>query len=413
MEIPAFSSKTIERAGYRPLTDSVRQFVKTFMHDHQNINLLYHNLHHTEKVADAAKEIAKHYRLNDRDTFIVLTAAWFHDLGYYINIGSHRQAGADKAVEFLRRAGVDDATIMAVRQCILATKIPQKPGNLLEQIVCDADLFYFGTDHFPEQNVLMLREIEATNHVFISPEDWRDCTISLLNNHQYHTEYCRELLTKKKKQHLDRLRKKPKEADASDNPIQMLVQQHLHQQQFGDTRKVSDRERTSQTMFRITSTVSQRLSEQADTKAHILISVNAIIISVILTVMARRMETFSYQSIPIIIFLLINLMTITFSILATRPAVPPGTFNPDDIKTRKVNLLFFGNFYRMGFDEYSKGMFQMLGDRNYLYSSLIKNLYEQGKVLGRKYRRLKVAYNIFMYGIIVSVITFIIANFFL
>ena len=169
-------------------------------------------------------------------------------------------------------------------------------------------------------------------------------------------------------------------------------------------------EKGTETLFRVTSGVSQRLSEQADNKANILISVNSIIMSILLSIVVARLDRYPHLTIPIMLFLGVNLFTITFSILATRPTVPKGVFNRQDVDSRKVNLLFFGNFYRMNFDDYSSGMLKVLGDKQYLYFSFIRNLYEHGVVLGRKYRKLKIAYNIFMYGIIVSVIAFVIAS---
>jgi hypothetical protein len=76
-----------------------------------------------------------------------------------------------------------------------------------------------------------------------------------------------------------------------------------------------------------------------------------------------------------------------------------------------VNLLFFGNFYKMDFEEYKKGMWKVMEDRNFLYGSLIKDIYSQGIVLGRKYKLLRIAYNVFMYGLMISIIAFLIAIF--
>jgi hypothetical protein len=98
-----------------------------------------------------------------------------------------------------------------------------------------------------------------------------------------------------------------------------------------------------------------------------------------------------------------------FCILATRPSLPSGNPSHEDILQKKVNLLFFGNFYKMSFSEYDMGMKQMMNDRDYLYGSLIKDLYSQGRVLGRKYRLLRVGYNVFMFGIVASVLAFVVA----
>jgi hypothetical protein len=95
------------------------------------------------------------------------------------------------------------------------------------------------------------------------------------------------------------------------------------------------------------------------------------------------------------------------SILATRPSIPSGVFTKKDIDEKKVNLLFFGNFYKMNLDDYAAGMRKVMSDSEFLYGTLIKDVYSQGVVLGRKYRLLRLSYNIFMFGLILSVLGFI------
>jgi hypothetical protein len=310
--------------------------------------------------------------------------------------------------------GVDEETTTAVKNCIIATRIPQRPANLLEEIVCDADLYHFGTDDFPFQDKLMRKEAEALNHLHIDKDEWRKGTIMLLENHHYHTKYCKELLNKKKKQNLEKLMKKAGEDLAVVNPIDALVHEyaanghHLGERDSNCQAELPDR--GAVTLFRIASGIGQRLNEQADTKAHILISVNSIIISVFIGVVLRKNEVHSYLTLAVVMFLIVNLLTIIFSILATRPSLPDGFFCNADVDARKTNLLFFGNFYKMHFDDYAKSMFQVIGDKNNLYFTLIRNLYDQGIVLGQKYRLLKIAYNVFMFGIVVSVIAFFIAS---
>jgi hypothetical protein len=147
----------------------------------------------------------------------------------------------------------------------------------------------------------------------------------------------------------------------------------------------------------------------ADRKANILISVNSIIISVILSVLVRRLEVDTYLIIPTVMFLVSSVTTIVLAILATRPKISQGVFNREDIMNHKTNLLFFGNFYKASFEEYEWGMSQLMRDPDYLYGTLIKDIHQLGVVLGRKYKLLRIAYNVFMVGIIVSVVSFAIA----
>ena len=140
-----------------------------------------------------------------------------------------------------------------------------------------------------------------------------------------------------------------------------------------------------------------------------MITVNSIILSAIISILLRKLDENSYLMIPSFMLLASSVITMIFSIVATRPSIPNGYFSKKDLEEKKVNLLFFGNFYRMSLPEYKEGMEMMMADEDFLYGSLIMDGYAQGKVLGRKYRLLRISYNVFMFGLILSVLAFIIA----
>ncbi|MDT3407278.1 UNVERIFIED_CONTAM: hypothetical protein QE387_001595 [Pseudacidovorax intermedius] len=162
------------------------------------------------------------------------------------------------------------------------------------------------------------------------------------------------------------------------------------------------------TLFRITLSNHTRLSDIADSKANILLSVNAIIISVCLSVLVPKLDAprNSHLIIPSFILLLSSVLTIIFAILSTKPNVTKARFSLQDVKDRKVNLLFFGNFNRMLFEDYQEAMNVLIKDRDYIYDSMVKDLYFLGKVLDRKYKLLSTTYKIFMAGIVISVLSF-------
>jgi predicted metal-dependent HD superfamily phosphohydrolase len=412
---------------YNNTLAQAQQYVRSFFDSHVDESLIYHNRTHTEKVVEAAIMIAQHYQLNERDFFIVNVSAWFHDLGYYKGgAAGHEEKGAQMAEAFLTGTGVDATVIEAVKNCILATKLPQRPANLLEEIVCDADLFHLGTDGFSDRNKLLRKEVEVIHHKKISKDEWRKGTIRFLESHHYHTDYCLLLLNEKKQENLEKLKAREPEPLSSD-PVATLLHKHEEaaEEQENEASEKKDKKgkkdeekkdngkkdvgRGIDTVFRITSNNNQRLSSQADSKAQILIQVNSIIISVLLSLLLRKIEDHTNLAIPAIILLTVNLVTIIFSILATRPHIPPGTFSKADLDEKKVNLLFFGNFYKMSLPEYANGMLIMMDDRDFLYGSLIRDVYFQGIALGKKYRWLRLSYNVFMYGLILSVLSFLIA----
>lgn len=411
---------------FQQLLEEVKHYVISYFDVHHDPELIYHNLKHTKDVVASATQIANHYQLSDEDFFIVISAAWFHDTGYFTDKHNHEVKSAEIATHLLKQLQVDTAVIDKVNACIMATRMPQKPTNLLEEILCDADLFHLGTDDFRDKSKLMRKEMEAIGHKEFDKDAWRVTNIELLQSHQYFTDYCRLLLNDQQEKNLARLKDKQTEVNEkpeaneaatvdlaggtvvkTDHEIHEIHDDH---DKHDKKHKADKPERGIETMFRISSTNHQRLSDMADNKAHIMITVNSIILSAIISLVLRKLDEHSNLLIPTFMLLTVSLLTMIFSILATRPSIPPGLFTPADIEKKTVNLLFFGNFYRMSFNDYSEGMLKMMDDKDFLYGSLIRDNYSQGVVLGKKYRLLRVSYNIFMFGLILSVLAFIISS---
>jgi len=389
---------------YLHTLEQVKAYVESLFRTGDQDKLFYHDLEHTEEVLEHAVEIANHYRLSDKDFFTLMAACWFHDIGYLQHSNDHEAMGANMAAEFLRGKGLPESHIDEIMACIMATKMPQQPVGLLQQIICDADLYHLGTPAFKERNKAMRKEYEA-NHGPLDKTKWREENINFLRAQSFHTAYAVEHLTKGKEQNLASLLKKTEQAQ------QLKITEQKNNQPANDLKKEkNDRpDKGIETMFRITSNNHQRLSDMADNKAHIMISTNSIILSVVLSVLLRKLEDNTHLILPTILLLVTCVVAMVFSILATRPNIPSGIFTPDDLRNKRVNLLFFGNFYRMNLPDFDHGMRELMDDRDFLYGSLIKDLHGQGVVLGRKYRLMRTSYNIFMYGIVASVLSFIVA----
>jgi predicted metal-dependent HD superfamily phosphohydrolase len=395
--------------NYTELSKKVEEHQLNYFRSHQDHQLVYHNLNHTLAVVKAAIQIANHYQLDDRDFFIVTTAAWFHDVGYFQGANNHEVKGAQMAQAFLHELGVDKETTQMISHCIIATTLPQNPKTTLEEVVCDADFFHFGTDDFWERNKLLRKEIENRKGASISKNEWRKSTTQLLITHHFFTDYCRLLLNDKKEEHLEKLQEREvKKNKVIDRPVIIETQNptEVKKNEEKNNRPV----RGVETMFRISSNNNQRLSDMADNKAHIMISVNSIILSAVISLVLRKLDEYYYLAWPTYMIMCVSILTIIYSILATRPSVPKGTFTKHDLEERKVNLLFFGNYHKMSLEDYTFGMEQVMNDRIFIYKTLIKDVYAQGVVLGRKYKLLRIAYNIFMFGLIASVIAFVAAS---
>lgn len=392
---------------YHKIDKKIEVYVTGLFNQLESDNLVYHNLKHTENVVKHVQEIAGHYNLSEREMLILYAAAWFHDTGYlFTEPANHEEYSCQVMKKFMKEETDDTELIDEICACIMATKVPCQPKNLLEQIICDADSYHLGTKEFKLSNKQYFEEVKKRDPE-ISPLEFKRSSIELLKNQQYFTSYCKELLNKRKKKNINKLEKKLQKAEKKHKeenaaPTFSDVQKDI----TGLTRK------GIQTMLRLTSANHLKLSEMADHKANILISVNSIIISVILSVLVRKLQEETYLIIPTIIFLIVAVATIVVSILATRPKISGGSFTMDEVKAKKTNLLFFGNFHKASYKQYDEAMKELMVDPDYLYGTLIKDIYFLGVVLGKKYRLIRLAYNIFMIGIIISVFAFGIASFF-
>jgi hypothetical protein len=176
--------------------------------------------------------------------------------------------------------------------------------------------------------------------------------------------------------------------------------------QYKAEAKNSSPERGIQTFYRVALRNHIKLSDIADTKANILLSVNAIIISVVLANLLSKLDSNPFLVWPTAIFVVSSTITMVLAVNATRPNVTRGEFTKEDVENKSVNLTFFGNFHKMELSQYQWAIDELIKDKDYVYSSLTKDLYFLGKVLDRKYRILRVTYTIFVLGIIISIVAF-------
>ncbi len=380
--------------------------------------LLYHNLAHTREVVEAVKRMSEHYTISGEDHQALIIAAWWHDVGYLSGLPENHEArSAEKAAAFLHRNDAPQSLVDKVEKCIHATHMPQHPGSLQEEIICDADLFHLGKPEFMESTKMLRKEIERISGKPLKGSEWRTSTINFLNEHHYFTDYAREKLDPVKKENLEKLVRRQEEKMLEKSGKKEITKAESEgaelQEGIPETgqkeKKFSRAKRGIETMFRLMSRNHMDLSGMADSKANIMISVNSIIISVVLTVMFRRLEDMPYYLIPTLILLAVNVTTIIFAVLATRPNLTKGYFTREDILQKKANLLFFGNFHKMRLVDYDWGIKEMMNDKEYLYSSIAKDIYFLGVVLGKKYRLLRISYNTFMYGLVVAILAFILA----
>jgi len=374
----------------------------------------YHNLRHTEDVVKAAIEIGKQSNLSKDDLENVIIASWFHDTGYSCSNENHEDESVTIMKKKLSEWKVAPEKIYEIGKIIESTKMPQNPKDLPSEVLCDADLYHLSTKDFLDKSELLRKELTETCKKDLPQKEWMQVTKQFLSDHQYFTNYAQTVLEPKKLKNIKKLSGKVKDkGDKADKKqVKQLEKEVVKLKNKLDKTKQVKPDRGIETMFRVTSKNHLTLSGMADNKANIMISINSIILSVLVSVLFRKFEEYPNLIIPALMLTIVCLITIVFAVLATRPNVTSGKFKREDIINKKTNLLFFGNFHSMELDNYMWGMKEMMKDADYLYGSLTKDIYFLGKVLGKKYRMLRKSYTVFMFGFVISILAFIVAMIF-
>jgi predicted metal-dependent HD superfamily phosphohydrolase len=385
------------------ILSEVEKYVVNYLNENLDSKFVYHNLAHTQRVVEKINELTEDNYVNEDEKRQLLIAAWFHDTGFVSTIEGHEKESAKIANSFLTKNGLADSEIEAIEQIILATEMSYDPKTKLEGIIRDADSAHISSKNYDQYASLLRKEWELTLNKNLTKDEWLIANIDFLTTHKFYSDIAAKKWEKRKGKNLANLIQSQNKVKTNTAKLK----QKKAELQF-KKEKLDLPDRGIETMFRVALRNHITLSDIADTKANILLSVNAIIISVALSNLLPKLDNPSndYLIYPTLIFMIFTVICIVLSVLATRPNVTKGQFTKEDVANKKVNLLFFGNFHQMKLNEFEWAMEEMMKDKDYLYGSLTKDLYFLGLVLNRKYNLLRVTYNVFMIGIVISVIAF-------
>ena len=388
------------------LTQAARQYVLRLYNEKSDTRLVYHNYHFATETARFVRLIGLEEGYDANLLDLVETAAWLYPTGFLIDYNAPKQYSLQIAKTFLQVSKTEKANantvIQALTQVYQRPQIPNSPEGILLSDAINAH--EFGHKFFEHAPYLQL-EIDLVSDRQFSKKEWASYILERLKDVHFFT-------------------------GAAKNQFEPLIASHLlNQKQINRKLKTESPERISrkfseienknprsgaQTFFRSVYRNHINLSAIADNKANIMISVNAILISVIITYVSYNKsmtESNPMVLLPVFIFLVTGLSSLIFAVLSARPKVTTIIQKDDDPFERRKNIAFFGNFVQMELKEYEDAMDQLLKDGELLYGNLTRDLYNLGKVLDKKYSYLTISYNLFMVGFAATVITFLIALF--
>src|SRR5687768_9926290 len=369
----------------------------------------YHNWVHTCQVRDEVLLLGRNAGVTNGDLEILNIAALFHDSGFSELYIGHEDASMRIAREFLESQNYSPAKIDAIVRFIQVTKMDVKPENKLESLMKDADTSSLGKSHFQIYTNSLRKELNTVQNAVLSKKDWAKTNLRFLDDHEYYSDQGKERYEQKKAENRRLLLEELTQVESKPEEVGKSGKDKSAKKEFKEPKiNTIATSKSAQTQFKTALRNHIDLSSIADNKANIMLSVNALIITFALPLLGKEIAANKMLLWPTIMLLSVCVVSMIFATLATRPIPMKGYSTMDSILAKKSNLFFFGNYYKMSFDEYEEGMNATVADDDILDTTIMRDLFFLGKTLGNKYRYLRKCYTIFMYGIIITVIAFVI-----
>jgi len=377
--------------------EDARAYVREMLSTKLSPDHRYHNLQHTQRVCRALQRLGERSGLKEEELEILEFAGLFHDTGFVETYEGHEAISRQIAEDFLSQRGYPAERRERVLQLIDVTFPPKEPDGTLEKLICDADLSNLASENYFEYLEGLRHEWAVFLNQSYTDEEWYTLNYKFVKKHRFYSDAAQELYAEqweRNRKALKKMRNEVREQNASAKKASASPGGAI------------SNSKSAQTMFKTSLRNHLDLSTLADNKANIMLSVNALLITIVMPLAASYVRDNVYGLIPMATLLLTCLSSMVFATLATRPIHMGGKTDERSIQEGKSNLFFFGNFFKMPYERYEKGMLEVVSDESKLDSSIMRDLYFLGASLGRKYRLLRICYTIFMWGVIVSVALF-------
>ena len=344
----------------------------------------FHNIKFVENFVAQVRAIASRESLDDKTNELVILAAWFAYCGYAQGHPAVLEKSITSAKAFMSSIGTPPEDSETILELIQFHHEAKSPGTVAQIILSDALLCIFSKKKFLKKGSQALRaEIEAVRSKRFLDAEWIQYLQGLLSASRFGTQYAKTKYSGRLVQTI---------AGLSPN--------------MNTTSKTI--ERGVDTLFKTQLRYHSNLVGLADRKAHMLIGMNSISISVMFSAIGKMSNHDSVFLMPMGLLMLANIVTVIFGILVIAPSVPKvAKVHQDDVLQHQGALMSQVIFSDIEYHHFKMGIHQMMKDEDYLYDTLIRGMYETGRVLNKKFQYLKVAYRVFMVGAAVSTLFFL------
>ncbi len=389
------------------IVKQIEEYVLNIYNEQGNHRLLFHDYRRTMKIVHLIEEMTLEMNLSPAaaEKEIAQVSAWFELLGYIKNFKDVGPTAARLAQQILQDKEYAYDKISRVKSCLMDAGLSSL--SLEAQLFHDAKLAYWSNDDFMRLSPLMRLEEELLGEKQYSHLEWEEAQLDRLLESRYYTSFAQltytpvlqqNIIEQKKK--TDTLALKIQRKKASNTPLR-----HFQRIEESNTKSI----RGAQTYFRAVYRNHINLSTIADNKANMMTGINALMISVVISIMSYSNLLFHHplMVVPMVIFLISALVSLIFSIVSASPRVTKMKGKAKEILKTGKNIAFFGNFTSLSLEEYEDAIDKMLRDDELLYGNMSRDLYFLGITLDIKFKLLRISYFVFLGGFVVSVLAFL------
>jgi len=378
------------------LLKTAERYVADWYLEHGSSKLSFHNMTLSKRLVERIEELGTGQSLPPAIIQNAQVAALFSQIGYVLNYDQPVDASWNKLQAFLGTTDLSNEEKINIANCLVTNQSAGSAGVLYQ----DAWVSHVLGDSLATYLALYRMEIQLVRNEEINKAKARAWFYSQIKQASLVSSFAKAKYQTVLTENRANLELQVNKSNA---------RQEKESQLFGGiSRQQPSRE--VQTFFRTSFDYHTKLVDISDNKARIMISVNSILVSVLISLL-----TYNYQRVatsvnpmvivPILIFLIAAVGSLIFAILSSRPNLPNGVAQSNE------QLFSFMDFIKLGKGEYQKQMNVMLRDGSAIFASMTAALYFLGEILDRKYKYLTISYNIFMVGFVVSVVMFMVTYF--
>lgn len=379
------------------INSEARTHVRQLFYDKHDASLVFHNFKQSEEIAAIGASIAEDMKLTEPERTELLLAIWFLYTGYLEDTEEPLAASAEICRQYLQEKNFASERTEAIINLIL--QADETPATPLQRIVHDARWSFLGRKRFFRWSELWRLEAEHHSGKAIDYAAWSEKMLDLLTQTRFYTPWAIDAYTSRRNKNI------------------LKQTENLQKAQKSTRREKTGKDygRGIDTLYRNTLRGHLDLSAIADGKANMIISINTLVLSILITggsasisISQFNVRENLYIIVPIIILMISSLLATIFAVLSASPKYSSENFTMEDVKQHKVSLLFFNKFLMLRKEAFVEYLRDLKENEALLYDDLARDVYNLGGVLKRKYRLINVAYQIFVGGLALSFISFII-----